>query len=58
MTRLCLNSEKMQPVVKKALEELEQRTKCTAGRGLFPASRKTVIVVDDGIATGFTVELP
>ncbi len=57
MTRLCLNSEKMQPVVKKALEELEQRTKMYRRERPFPRLQgKTVIVVDDGIATGFTVE--
>ena len=57
MTRLCLNSEKMQPVVEKGPGRAGAEDKnVPPGEAFSPPQGKTVIVVDDGIATGFTVE--
>jgi len=51
-----LDEEQVRELAKKVLPELERRKKLYIGsRASFPVKGKTVIVVDDGVATGATL---
>ncbi|MEW6662466.1 MAG: phosphoribosyltransferase [Bacillota bacterium] len=57
MGRLGLNEADMQPAVEETLQEIKRRLLFYRGDSPPPVIQgKTVILVDDGIATGFTVK--
>lgn len=57
ITRLQVSEEYKKSVIQKEMEEMEERIKKFRGEREIPNFKdKTVILVDDGIATGATVE--
>ena len=53
--RSCLNESERARIVKREQEEIERRRKIYTGKKRFSPREKIAIIVDDGLATGFTM---
>lgn len=58
VTRLGLNEQDIEPIAERELEEVARREQLYRGaKGPLDVDRKTVILVDDGIATGASMNV-